>query len=103
MNNLTFRIMNSRLLVQVVLLMTLATYADAAVTNVVWHRLGEDDPGAAPGIAATATANLIGGRNLTETGMATGPLNTARYDHSARAASGAELSSLGFQSRDLIL
>ena len=67
MNNFTFRIINSRFLLQVVVLMTLATYADAAVTNPVWYRLGEDDPGAAPGTAATATLNLIGGRNLTET------------------------------------
>ena len=39
----------------------LATCAHAAVTNVAWYRLGENDPGAASGVAVTnTTADLLG-------------------------------------------
>ena len=45
-------------------LMALSTCVHATVTNVVWYRLGEDDPGAVPGLAATNTTDLIGLRDL---------------------------------------
>ena len=38
----------------------LATGAQAAVTNVAWYRLGENDPGAGSGVMATNTADLLG-------------------------------------------
>lgn len=43
----------------------LATCAHAAVTNVVWYRLGENDPGAASGqVVNTTTIDFVGGKDL---------------------------------------
>lgn len=44
--------------------------AHATVTNVAWYRLGENDPGVAPG-AAVSTKDIAGNRTLTLVG---GPL-----------------------------
>jgi hypothetical protein len=45
----------------------------AVVTNLVWYRLGENDPGAALGVAATNTFNLLSSTSLKGLG---GPLYT---------------------------
>jgi Concanavalin A-like lectin/glucanases superfamily/FG-GAP-like repeat len=50
----------------------LATPTHAVVTNVVWYRLGENDPGAASGVIATNTANLLGFNSLK-------PIGSPRY------------------------
>jgi Concanavalin A-like lectin/glucanases superfamily/FG-GAP-like repeat len=42
--------------------------AHASVTNVVWYRLGENDPGAANGVTATSTTDLMGFENLQQFG-----------------------------------
>jgi hypothetical protein len=51
--------------------MLFAIRAQATVTNIVWYRLGENDPGAAPGITVTNAVNFVGGHNLTFAGAAT--------------------------------
>lgn len=43
----------------------LSASAHANVTNVVWYRLGENDPGAAPGATPTNTIDLVASNNLT--------------------------------------
>ncbi len=40
----------------------------ASVTNIVWYRLGEADPGAAPGVVVTNANDLIAGRDLKVSG-----------------------------------
>jgi len=53
---------------------TLSAGAHAAVTNVIWYRLGENDPGAASGVAVpSTTTDLIGLENLKQFA---GPLYT---------------------------
>ncbi len=47
-----------------VLLFVVAPAAHAAVTNVAWWRMGENDPGAADGGTTTSTTNLLGGTPL---------------------------------------
>lgn len=44
------------------------TTVHATVTNVVWYRLGENDPGAANGQAATNATDLMGFENLKQFG-----------------------------------
>ncbi len=47
----------------------LATSAHATVTNVAWYRLGENDPGAANGLAVTnTTTDLVGVNHLKQFG-----------------------------------
>ncbi len=47
----------------------LASSAEAAVTNVAWYRLGENDPGAASGAAVTSpTTDLVVGKHLPQFG-----------------------------------
>jgi hypothetical protein len=47
----------------------LACGANAAVTNVIWYRLGENDPGAASGQVVNSTAiDFMGVRNLSRAG-----------------------------------
>jgi alpha-L-arabinofuranosidase len=53
-----------RLLLCLVSVAAPATCGHAVVTNVVWFRLGENDPGAASGLAATNTTALVGSRVL---------------------------------------
>lgn len=49
--------------------LALATGAHAAVSNVVWYRLGENDPGAASGLAVTnTTTDLVGAKHLNQFG-----------------------------------
>ena len=61
----------------------LAIPTHAAVTNVAWYRLGENDPGAASGVTATNTANLLGFNPLK-------PIGSPRYTNavSPSAATG---------------
>src|SRR4051812_7910660 len=59
-------------LATLVVALTLAAHLDAAVTNVGWYRLGENDPGARSGSAvATTTTDLIGFENLKQYGSPT--------------------------------
>ncbi len=44
------------------------TSTRATITNIVWYRLGENDPGAAPGLTVTHTIDLIGLENLNPLG-----------------------------------
>ncbi|HWX21054.1 MAG TPA: LamG-like jellyroll fold domain-containing protein [Candidatus Binatia bacterium] len=60
----------------------------AAVTNVVWYRLGETDAGAAPGAVATNTDDLIGTRNLRAAGT---PFYTNGVSASASSHVGSSL------------
>ena len=47
------------------LVVALVTSAHAAVTNVAWYRLGENDPGAVSGpVVNSATIDFVGGKNL---------------------------------------
>ena len=49
------------------------------ISNVVWYRLGEDDPGAAPGVALTnTTTDSVGGHHLKQFGspIYTGAVST---------------------------
>ncbi|HEX5219678.1 MAG TPA: hypothetical protein VFZ59_08935 [Verrucomicrobiae bacterium] len=66
---------------RLILLLTVSTASHAAVTTVAWYRLGDNDPGAAPGIAVSGfTSNLTGIHNLL-------PFGAPRYtDHYAAAA-----------------
>ena len=53
----------------VAFVMALAICVHATVTNVVWYRLGENDPGAANGVAVTnTTADLTGFESLKQYG-----------------------------------
>jgi hypothetical protein len=64
----------ARFATRIVLLGTvilLAARAQATVTNIVWYRLGENDPGASPGAVATNTVDFVSGHNLTFFGPAT--------------------------------
>ena len=73
-----------------VLLLTFSTASQAAVTNVAWYRLGEDDPGAASGVAVTGfTTNLTGIQNLIPFG---GPRYTNRFAPAAASQVGSRLS-----------
>jgi hypothetical protein len=50
-----------------ILIIAPAAATHAGVTNLVWYRLGENDPGAATGLAVTnTTADLAGGGPLTQ-------------------------------------
>ena len=74
---------SQRLLLSLAFVVALATGAHATVTNVVWYRLGEDDPGAAAGLAATNTVDLIGLRDLKQFGspLYTSAVSTTASDH----------------------
>ena len=50
--------------------MLLATRAQATVTNLVWYRLGENDPDASPGTIATNTIDFVDAHNLIFSGPA---------------------------------
>jgi hypothetical protein len=53
----------------VVVAIALTQCALATVTNVAWYRLGENDPGAVPGLAMTnETTDTVGGKNLQQFG-----------------------------------
>jgi len=49
-----------RLVAMLSVISALTSFVHAAVTNVAWYRLGENDPGAASGVTATNTVNLLG-------------------------------------------
>jgi hypothetical protein len=51
-----------------ILAAVLAPPTRASVTNVVWYRLGENDPGAASGLAATNATDVLGVENLFQFG-----------------------------------
>ena len=55
----------------------------ASVTNIVWYRLGEADPGAASGTVATNSNDLIGTRNLKVSGSPfyTNAVSTSASNH----------------------
>ena len=62
----------------------------AAVTNVAWYRLGENDPGAASGVVVSGfTTNLIGSQNLIPFGS---PRYTNRFATTAASQVGSSLS-----------
>jgi alpha-L-arabinofuranosidase len=83
MKTLPFRLARLRFVGCLGFLVALATCVQANVTNVVWYRLGEDDPGAAAGLAATNTVDLIGLRDLKPFGspLYTGAVSTNASDH----------------------
>jgi hypothetical protein len=71
------------------LLTTLTTRAPAAVTNVAWYRLGENDPGAASGLGVTsATTDRVGANHLRPFG---GPLYTGAVSADAASRLGSTL------------
>ena len=71
-------------------LLSFSAAASAAVTNVAWYRLGENDPGAAPGVVVSGTTtDLIGLRNLIPFG---GPRYTNRFATAAASQVGSSLS-----------
>jgi microcystin-dependent protein len=73
-----------------VLLLTFLATSHAAVTNVAWYRLGENDPGAASGVVVTgSTTNLMGFQNLMAFG---GPRYTNRFATAAASQVGSRLS-----------
>ena len=73
-----------------VLLLTFLATSHAAVTNVAWYRLGENDPGAASGVIVTgSTTNLMGFQNLIPFG---GPRYTNRFAIVAASQVGSRLS-----------
>jgi hypothetical protein len=53
-----------RLLLCLISLVAPVSFLHATVTNLLWYRLGENDPGAALGVASTNTVDLIVGRSL---------------------------------------
>jgi hypothetical protein len=68
----------------------LAASTHAGVTNVVWYRLGENDPGAASGLPVTnTTTDVMGFENLKQIG---GPLYTNDVSTSAVSHVGSSLS-----------
>src|SRR6186713_2914739 len=68
-------------------MLTFATQLHAAVTNVVWYRLGENDSGAVSNSAVTnTTADLIGTNHLKQYG-------SPRYTNSVAAAAASRLGS----------
>jgi alpha-L-arabinofuranosidase len=77
-----------RLLLCLAFAVVQATGVHATVTNVVWYRLGENDSGAAAGLAATNTVDLIGLRNLKQFGS---PLYTSAVSTSASNHVGSSL------------
>src|SRR5690349_11325966 len=60
----------------------------AAVTNVAWYRLGENDPGAAHGLTPTNSIDLVSNRVLTFSG---GPLYDNGIASSAALHAGSSL------------
>ena len=46
------------------------SHAQATVTNIVWYRLGENDPGASPAAVATNAIDFVSAQNLTFSGAA---------------------------------
>jgi hypothetical protein len=70
-------------------ILALATTAHATVTNVAWYRLGENDPGAASGLAVTsATTDAVGANHLRQFG---GPLYTDAISADAAFGVGSSL------------
>src|SRR5436190_5285232 len=65
-------------------IVVLAASAHATVTNIAWYRLGENDPGAASGVAvSTRTIDLAGGRDLPQFGspLYTNAVSTLASNH----------------------
>ncbi len=89
--NIASRTLSLRLVFCLVGFVSPAICIRASVTNLVWFRLGENDAGAAPGVAATSTRNLLTSLQLTAFGS---PLYT---DAVSTAASNAVESSLAMQ------
>src|SRR5580765_964003 len=74
-------------LATLVVVLTFATHLHAAITNVVWYRLGENDPGAVSNSAVTnTTADIIGTNHLKQYG-------SPRYTNSVAAAAASRLGS----------
>ncbi len=69
------------------LLALATTFTHAAVTNVAWYRLGENDPGAGSGqIVSGASVDLVAGHNLRRFG-------SARYTNNVSPAAASRLGS----------
>ncbi len=88
MKNVLFNPMRLRLLSCLAFVMALAICVHATVTNVAWYRLGENDPGAANGLAVTNTTDLMGFENLKQFGS---PLYTNSVSTSASNNVGSSL------------
>src|SRR5437016_10484823 len=69
MMNRIYSLWGGRVLSLAFTVLGFVTCTHAAVTNVAWYRLGENDPGAASGqIVNSTTMDLVGGNNLNRAG-----------------------------------